>query len=377
MHFLKIAKNGTVTILSPNPEIGQNVKTSMPMIVAEELDVDWAQVSVEQAGLDTEKYTRQLAGGSQSIRLGWKSLRMAGATARRMLLQAAANRWGIPVSELTTESGQIMHKRTGRSVGYGDVAEDASALQIPDEVTLKDPSEFKIIGTSRKNVDAPAIVRGEPLFGLDYKKEGMLIAMIVHPPAFGMKVKSMDASSAKAMPGVKDVVTINAAPEGFKGTWSDVNAFPELVAVVGETTWQVLKAKKALDIEWEATSPLENSEDHEARMQAHIDSGEGEKARADGDTEAAFSEAETVIERTFTAPLVPHNTMEPMNFFAHVTDERAELVGPIQTPENLRATVSKLLDLPQEKVTVELTRMGGGLWPAVIWQLWGGSGADF
>ena len=358
--FLKIAANGTVTIMSPNPEIGQNVKTSMPMIVAEELDVDWAQVTVEQAGLDTDKFTRQLAGGSQSIRLGWKSLRMAGATARRMLIQAAANRWGTPVSELTTESGRIMHKRTGRSVGYGDVAEDAAALQVPDEVILKDPSEFKIIGTSKKNVDSPHIVRGKPLFGLDYKRDGMLTAMVVHPPAFGMKMKSMDASSASAMPGIKDIVTINAAPEGFRGEWSDVNAFPELVAVVGETTWHVLKAKRALEIEWEATSPLENSADHEAAMQAHIDSGGGRQARSDGDTDAAFSAAAKVVESTYTAPLVPHNTMEPMNFFAHVTAEKAELVGPIQTPENLRKTVSKLVGVPQENVSVELTRMGGG-----------------
>ena len=358
--FLKIAKDGTVTIMSPNPEIGQNVKTSMPMIVAEELDVSWEQVKVKQAGLDTDKFTRQLAGGSQSIRLGWKSLRMAGATARRMLIQAAANRWGTPVSELSTENGHIMHARTGRSVSYGDVAEDASALQVPEEVLLKDPADFKIIGTSRKNVDGPHIVQGKPLFGLDYKKEGMQVAMIVHPPAFGMKLKSMDDAEAKAMPGVKDVVIINAAPEGFSGTWSDTNAFPELVAVVGETTWQVLKAKKALKIEWEVASPLENSEDHEKGMQEHIDSGEGKKDRVDGDTATAFSSAAKIVESTYTAPLIPHNTMEPMNFFADVTAEKAKLVGPIQTPENLRTTVSKLLGLPQDKVTVELTRMGGG-----------------
>jgi len=358
--FLKIAKDGTVTIMSPNPEIGQNVKTSMPMIVAEELDVSWEQVKIKQAGLDTDKYTRQLAGGSQSIRLGWKSLRMAGATARRMLIQAAANRWGTPVSELSTENGRIMHARTGRSVSYGEVAEDASSLQIPEEVLLKDPADFKIIGTSQKNVDGPHIVQGKPLFGLDYKKEGMLTAMIVHPPAFGMKLKSMDDAPVRAMPGIKDVVTINAAPEGFRGTWSDTNAFPELVAVVGETTWQVLKAKNALDIEWETASPLENSADHEKGMQEHIDSGEGKKDRVDGDTAAAFSSAAKIVESTYSAPLIPHNTMEPMNFFADVTAEKAELVGPIQTPENLRTTVSKLLDLPQESVTVALTRMGGG-----------------
>ena len=358
--YLKIAPNGMVTILSPNPEIGQNVKTSMPMIVAEELDVEWAQVNVEQAGLDTEKYTRQLAGGSQSIRLGWKSLRMAGATARRMLIQAAANRWRVPVSELSTHKGTVIHEQSGRSVGYGDLAEDAAGLQVPDGVLLKDPSEFNIIGKSQKNVDGPSIVRGKPLFGLDYKREGMLIAMVVHPPAFGMKMKSMDAAAVRAMPGIRDVVMIDAAPEGFEGTWSDVNAFPELVAVVGETTWQVLKAKRALAIEWEIDTRLESSEEHEVGMQANLDADSGKKDRQDGDVQAAFNAAAKVIERTYSAPLLPHSTMEPMNFFAHVSEDKAELVGPIQTPENLRTSVSKLLGLPSNKVFVEMTRMGGG-----------------
>ena len=180
--FLKIAENGVVTIMSPNPEIGQNVKTSMPMIVAEELDVDWKDVIVEQAGLDTQNFTRQLAGGSQSIRQGWKGLRMAGATARRMLLEAAAKRLDVPVEELTTDAGIITHTGSGQTLGYGDVASEAASVEVPEEVQLKDPKDFKIIGTTRKNVDAPKIVRGEPLFGLDFHRDGMLIAMIEHAP---------------------------------------------------------------------------------------------------------------------------------------------------------------------------------------------------
>ena len=285
---------------------------------------------------------------------------MAGATARRMLLQAAANRWNVPVSELTTNEGQIQHSRTGRSIGYGDIASDASQLQIPEEVTLKDPDEFKIIGTSRKNVDGPHIVSGKPLFGIDYKREGMLIAMVVHPPAFGMKLKSLDDTDARAMPGIKDVVTINAAPEGFEREWSDVNAFPELVAVLGDSTWAVMKAKRALNIEWEQVSPLESTADHEAGMTDMIENGTGKKDRVDGDPDAAFANAAKVVERTFTAPFLPHNTMEPMNFFAHVTAEKAELAGPIQTPESLRKSVSKLTGLPHDRISVELTRMGGG-----------------
>ena len=206
--FLKIGENGVVTIMSPNPEIGQNVKTSMPMIVAEELDVDWKQVIVEQAPLNTDVFTRQVAGGSQSIRQGWESLRMAGATARKMLREAAAKAWQVPADEVSTDAGMLYHKNSGKSAGYGEMASAAAALPVPEEVELKDLKDFKIIGTSRKNVDGRKIVTGQPLFGLDYHREGMLIAMLVHPPAFGLKLKSVDDSAAKAMPGIKEVFTM-------------------------------------------------------------------------------------------------------------------------------------------------------------------------
>lgn len=357
--FLRIATDGTVTILSPNPEIGQNVKTSMPMLVAEELDVDWANVIVEQAPLDTSKYRRQLAGGSQSIRLGWHGLRMAGATARRMLLEAAAQRLGVPVGELTTSLGVITHRPSGRTLGYGDVASEAAGVAIPDEVELKNPRDFTLIGTSRKNVDAPKVVRGEPLFGLDFKRDGMLIAMIEHAPAFGMRLASFDASEAEAMPGIRRVVRVEVPiPEE---NWSAVNdAFPEFVAVVGETTWQVMKARKALRVEWEPAGELESSADHERELTRLLDEGEVEPARLDGDPAAAFERAATVIERTYGAPFLAHNTMEPMNFFADVREDAAELIGPVQTPESLRAWAASALGLPEDRVTVDMTRQGGG-----------------
>jgi isoquinoline 1-oxidoreductase beta subunit len=358
--FLKIGDNGLVTIMSPNPEIGQNVKTSMPMIVAEELDVDWKDVVVEQAGLNTDKFTRQLAGGSQSIRHGWPGLRMAGATARRMLLEAAAKRLNVPVGELTTEAGIITHAASGQTLGYGEVASEAATMPIPEEVPLKDPGDFKIIGTTRNNVDGPEIVTGKPLFGIDIQRDGMLIAMIAHPPAFGMALQSVDATEAKAMPGIRDVFTINAAPEGFDQQWSDVNAFPELVVVLGDSTWEVMKAKRALQVEWEAASPLENSDDHQTRFAELLQNGKAEVARRDGNPEAAFQQAAQVIERTYSAPFLAHNTMEPMNFFADVKADRAELVGPIQTPEYLRTTVASVLGLSEEQVDIQMTRMGGG-----------------
>ncbi|RMG20522.1 MAG: xanthine dehydrogenase family protein molybdopterin-binding subunit [Bacteroidetes bacterium] len=358
--FLKIGDNGVVTIMSPNPEIGQNVKTAMPMIVAEELDVNWDDVVVEQAGLDTEKFTRQLAGGSQSIRQGWQSLRMAGATARAMLLAAAAQRLQVPVEELSTDAGVIKHEKSGQTLKYGEVASAAASVEVPEEVALKDPKDFKIIGTSRKNVDGPKIVRGEPLFGLDIYREGMLVAMIEHPPAFGMKLKSVDATEAKAMPGIKDVITIKSYPDGVERQWSDVNAFPELVAVVGNSTWEVMKAKKALKVEWEAAETLESSEDHEAELTRLLQQKPAKPARRDGNPEAAFRRAAQVIERTYSAPFLAHNPMEPMNFFAHVTPEKAELVGPVQTPEFLRKTVAAVLGMDEGQVSIMLTRMGGG-----------------
>ncbi len=359
--FLKIGENGLVTIMSPNPEIGQNVKTAMPMIIAEELDVDWKDVVVEQAPLDTKKYTRQLAGGSQSIRQGWDGLRMAGATARRMLLEAAAQKMEVPVGELTTSNGIIHHEASGKSVGYGEVAAAANGVTIPEEVALKDNKDFKIIGTDRLNVDGQKIVTGQPLFGLDIQEEGMKIAMIVHPPAFGMKLKSFDGATIKSMPGIIDVFSINTQPKGVELQWSDRNnVMKELVAIVGESTWQVMKAKKALNVVWEQDSKAESSTDHEATLAKFMTTGAKEVARKDGNPAAAFANAAKVVEKTYSAPFLAHNTMEPMNFFAHVTAEKAMLNGPIQTPEFAAKSVAALLDMDLEKVEIGMTRMGGG-----------------
>ncbi len=376
--YLKIGDNGVVTIYSPNPEIGQNVKTSMPMLVAEELDVDWNNVIVEQAPLNIDVFTRQLAGGSQSIRQGWEPLRMAGATARKMLLMAAADQWQVPYSELSVENGVITHAGSDKSIGFGEIAGAAAKMEVPDEVELKENANFKIIGTSRKNVDAKKIVTGQPLYGIDVQRDDMLIAMIVQPPAFGMEFKSMDAEKVKEMPGIKDVFVIETYPDDMEREWSDTTAFPKLVAVVGESTWQVMQAKKALEVEWDLKpelteqivilekSPalidaggLENSEVHTSLM-ADRGSKKSEMVRRDGDPEKAFKNAARVIERTYSCPYLAHNCMEPMNFFANVTGDKAELLGPIQTPEFAEKSVSKRLGLDLENIDIQMTRMGGG-----------------
>ncbi|WAC14724.1 xanthine dehydrogenase family protein molybdopterin-binding subunit [Dyadobacter pollutisoli] len=374
--YIKITPDNVIHIMSPNPEGGQNVKTSMPMIVAEELDVDWKDVVVEQAPLNTDRYTRQFIGGSQAIHQSWERLRAAGATGRQMLREAAASKWQVPVEEVSTDASVLYHKKSGKSAKYGEMASAAAQIPVPKEVKLKDVKEFKIIGHSQKNVDMPKIVKGAPLFGIDQHRDGMLIAMVTHPPAFGMKLKSMNDAEAKAMPGIRDIFTIKSMMDDYERQQFDTCTFPEVVAIVGSSTWEVMKAKKALKIEWEpfadytekkagrpepakVPAGLENTTDHYSKMAA-MASQPGKVRRKDGDPETAFQNAAKVIERTFTGPFLAHNCMEPMNFFAHVTDEKAELSGPLQKPEITEKTLSVRLGMPLEKIDIQMTRLGGG-----------------
>ena len=377
--YLKIGDNGLVTIMSPNPEGGQNVKTSMPMIVADELDINWKEVIVEQAPLNTDLYSRQFIGGSQAIRQGWNGLRMAGASARHMLREAAASAWGVTIDEITTEEGLLKHVASGRSAGYGEMASAAAKVSVPEEVMLKDSKDFKIIGTSRKNVDGKKIVTGKPLFGFDTYKEGMLTAMIVHPPAFGLKLKSVDDSSVKSMPGIRDVFTIKVLNDDFERQHFDTCTFLEVVAIVGDSTWEVMNAKKAIDVLWEPfeayteertfyrssrqtlTIPagLESTDGHMKDMEQAAMKPQ-KVVRKDGNPELAFKNAARVIERTYIGPHLAHNCMEPMNFFAHVTSEKAELIGPLQKAELTEQTLSARLGMPVEQIDIKMSRLGGG-----------------
>lgn len=357
--YIKIGDTGMVTIYSPNPEIGQNVMTSMPMIVAEELDVKWDHVVVEQGKLDEDSFKNpQFAGGSLSIMLGWDALRMAGAAGKHMLKQAAATEWGVDISDLTAKEGVISEINGDRTIGYGEIASKAVGLEVPEELELKEPKDYTLIGTRQKNVEGPKIVTGKPLFGLDYKREGMKLAMIEHPPAFGMKVKDFNVDEIKAMDGVHDAFIVDMTLK--EPIWAAVNAFPQLIAIVGDTTWELMKAKKALKVNWDTETPPENTAIHMERMKRDLANGEVDESRVDGDPEAAFAKATTVIERTYTSPFMAHNTMEPMNFFAHVTADKAELVGPTQTPKAMEDMASQLLDIPVENIEVYMTRMGGG-----------------
>jgi isoquinoline 1-oxidoreductase beta subunit len=340
--YLSIAKDGIVTIASPNPELGQNIRTSFAQIVADELDADWTKVKVVQAPLDTKKFERQLTGGSGAIPHSWKRLRTAGATARQMLMQAAAAQWNVPLEECSTNNGFAVHK-SGKKLGYGELASAASKMEVPKDVKLKDIKDFKFIGKPIKNVENRNIVTGKPVFGLDFYRDGMVFAVIQRPPAFGAKIKNADVAAAKASPGVIDVVT-----------------FKNNVAVVAKSTWEAMKAKKLLKVEYETEKTLESTATHEKIFSDLMDNGAAQVKRKDGDVDAAFKGAAKVVKAEYQCPFLPHNPMEPMNFFADVREDGIELIGPTQTPQAARKAVSDLLKVPEEKITVDITRLGGG-----------------
>jgi isoquinoline 1-oxidoreductase beta subunit len=341
--YLSIAPDGTIHIFSPNPELGQNIMTSFAQIVAEELDADWKKVKVSQAPLDTTKYERQLTGGSGAIPHSWMRLRKAGASARYLLLQAAAQRWGVPAAECTADSGFIIHKPSGKKLSYGELSTEAAKIELPKDVPLKDRKDFKLIGKPIRNIKNPDIIAGKPIFGIDFKREGMVLAMVQRPPAFGTKIKSIDAAAVKAQPGIIDVVQ-----------------FQQNVAIVGKSTWEIMKAKKLLNVAYEKEGNIESTSDHEALFTKMMDAPNATVQRKDGDVAGAFQSAAKVIKREYQCPFLPHSPLEPMNFFAHVRPDGIELVGPTQTPQRAREAVSKLLGVPEDKITVDITRLGGG-----------------
>lgn len=340
--FVKIDTKGRVTIMSPNPEVGQGVKTSLPMLVAEELDVDWKEIKIEQAGLDTVNYKRQVAGGSGSVRESWESFRKVGATARQMLINAAAAAWGVPAGECATENGHVVYK--GKKKAYGELVEQAAKLKVPEDVPVKPATSFRIIGQRTRNVDNHAIVTGQYKYGIDTKREGMLYATIIRPPAFGMTLEALDDAEAKKSPGVQQVLR-----------------FDNKIAVLGRSTWEVMQAAKKVKPQWKEEGTLESTADYTEKLHGILaGKPEDKPRRQDGNIGQAFAKAAKVIELEFDAPFLAHNTMEPMNFFAHVKADSAELYGPIQTPERARGRIAELLKLPEEKISVMMTRMGGG-----------------
>lgn len=376
--YIKITPDNVIKIMAPNPEFGQNVKTSIPMIIAEELDVDWKDIVVEQAPYNPKLFSRQFTGGSQGIRSAWKPLRTAGASARQMLREAAAQSWGVPVEEITSKAGSLYHQSSGKSATYGAMASKAAEIPVPKNVKLKDVNQFTVVRNSKKNVESANIVSGKSLFGIDHFEKDMLFSMVQHPPAFGMKLKSYDASEARKMPGITDVFTIDVFPDDYEKGAFDTRTFNKLIVVVGKSTWQVMQARKKIVAQWEPISEtkeptnnfgrkgediipagLESSDEHYKKMEARAKQP-AQLLRKDGDPDTAFKNAAQIIERTYTGPFLAHNPMEPINCFAHVTDEKATLVCPIQAPEFSARTLATRLNLPVENIEINLARMGGG-----------------
>jgi isoquinoline 1-oxidoreductase subunit beta len=360
--FLEIAPDNTVTIKARGPEIGQGIKTMLPMLIAEELDVDWKQVVIEQADLDEATYGSQSAGGSMSTPKAWEPLRRVGAAGRQMLIATAAQSWSVPVSECTTKSGCVLHAASGKSAQYGELAAKAATLPCPalDQVKLKDPKDYCIIGKSQKGVDTHAIVTGKPLYGIDVVVPGMLYAVIEKCPVFGGKVKSANLDQVKQLPGIRHVFVIDGTIKLANFTPPEPGMEPG-IAIVADTWWQAQKARKTLKVEWDnGPAAAQTSEGFAKQAQTLLQAQPANTVRAYGDVDAALKSSTKVVEATYTFPFLAHATLEPMNTTASYKDGKLEMWTPSQNPGSGRTLVAKAFGIPESSITVHITRSGGG-----------------
>ncbi|HEX3945310.1 MAG TPA: molybdopterin cofactor-binding domain-containing protein [Rhizomicrobium sp.] len=354
--FISVAPDGTITIVSKTPEIGQGVKTSLPMMVADELDCGWQQVRTVQADLDSQRYGEQSAGGSTSTPDNWLPMRQSGAAARAMLVQAAALKWQLPVAELTTSKGRIFHRASGRSIGYGEVATLAATLTPPDLKTLrlKAPEQFTIIGQPVVGVDSPKIVRGEPAFGSDIRLPGMLYAVYEVAPSNGGRLVKADMDAARQAPGVKHVVPIigNADPD---------EGLADGVAIVASNWWLANRARSKLAIKWDVSAAKGHStREYQTRADAALAAGSGKALRLDGEPDAQLASAAKRVAARYEYPFVAHAPMEPQNCTALYRDGKIEVWAPSQAPQDGLEALQKALGIEPKAVTLHLMRAGGG-----------------
>jgi isoquinoline 1-oxidoreductase subunit beta len=359
--FIRIASDGTVTIMARGPEIGQGVRTMLPMLVAEELDADWSKVRVEQADLDEAKYGPQFAGGSMSTPIGWEPLRRVGAAGRQMLIAAAAEQWSMPASECSTEAGRVVHASSGKSAGYGELADRAAKIAAPkmSEVKLKDPKAYRIIGKSQRGVDNHAIATGKPIFGIDVEVPGMLHAVLQKCSVYGGKVKSANLDAVKKMPGVRHVLVM----DGTLSTAAIVPNEPGMepgIAIVAESWWQAQQARKALRVEWDFGVGKAQSSDGFSKKAAELLKAEPENTmRSYGDVDGALKSAAKVVEATYSYPFIAHGTLEPMGTTASFRDGKLEIWTTSQTPGEGRGLAAKAMGIAPSAVTVHMIRAGG------------------
>ena len=354
--WITINPDGRITIVAQNPEVGQGVKLMLPMIIAEELDADWDMVDVVQGDLDTVNFERQFAGGSLATVFHYESMRQVGASARAVLVSAAASQWGVPEGELETEASVVHHRASGRSIGYGELTDAAAGITPPalDAVPLKDPADFRIIGTSIANIDMEAIVTGQPLFGIDFVVPGMVYAVYEKCPVFAGRVVSANLDEVRAAPGVTDAFVLEGGTS-LRGLLSGV-------AIVGDNWWLVNQAREnILQVEWdEGATAAQSSEGFRAQADAMFAEGPAFYLRQNGDVAAALASADHTVEASYTYPFLSHAQLEPQNCTAEFKDGKLELWATSQTPEGGREQVASTLGITVDDVTMHLSRMGGG-----------------
>ncbi|WP_035612242.1 xanthine dehydrogenase family protein molybdopterin-binding subunit [Haloferula sp. BvORR071] len=349
--FIRITPQGAITILSKNPEVGQGIKTSLPMIIAEELEVPWEMVSVEQAPVNEKDFGRQMAGGSMSTPSNYDRLRRLGAVARVMLVQAAANQWGVPAAECEARDGMVIHKPSGKKLSYGTLASAASKLEVPDEKTvpLKEVKDFKLLGKRIGGVDNPKIVTGQPLFGIDQKQEGMKYAAYVRCPVFTGKVKEANLDEIRKLPGVSAAFIIEGSNDHY-------GLLPG-IAIIANDTWNAFKAKKALKVTWEANES-ESFAGHAAKAAEAIQGKAASEIRKTGSPD--FPEDGKTVAGTYHYPHLSHANLEPQNCTAVFKDGALEMWAPSQNPGGGVDGIARALKLPKDKIKVHMTRIGGG-----------------
>jgi isoquinoline 1-oxidoreductase subunit beta len=363
--FARISPTGAVTILAPNPEVGQGTKTALPMIFAEELDVAWKDVSIEMADYQGGKLGRQSSGGSVSTPANWLPLRQAGAAGRQMLVSAAAARWNVPAAECITSDGVVTHGPSGRKLTYGLLAQDAARIPVPDlqTVVLKDESAFKIIGKSVIDPDKARIVKGRQQFGVDVKVPGMKYAVYQKGPVFDAEVKTANLSEIGTMPGVSHVIVLKGAErqlESANGGGID-DGLRGGVAIVADTWWHAQKARRKLQVEWaEGPHSSDSTAGFDAQAKALFAQPAQDQVRVYGSPEAALRNAAKVVRASYSYPFIAHVPMEPQNCVASFRDGKVELWAPTQNPGPGRAGVAKTLGIDPNDVTIHMIRCGGG-----------------